>query len=214
MGNVSLHTVWANCVNRLKDKINSRSFWEALESTRAVGVDGDNLIIGLELEKVNAIGVINQNAYQHTIQTTIREVFGREFKLRLIEGVTLADWQVVKAQEAKLAELRASAAAQPQAQRAAATTYSADWDGIYERITAIYHETPSRNLPQGKARFLSEALFALSEAMGNLYPDNPDEATERSLSRVLDRISTNSEIPVVMVAFELERLRAFLKKQS
>ncbi len=214
MGTVSLHAVWDKCVNRLKDKINSRSFWEAIEATKAVAVDGDNLIIGLELEKVNYIGVINQGAYQHTIGITIREVFGREFTLRVIEGITLADWKTAKDRDTKLAERRATAAAQPQAVRPETTTYSADWEGIYENITTIFQQTPNRNLPQGKARFASEALYALAQAMGTLYPDTPDDATERSLSRVLERISLSADMPVVMIAFELDRLRAYLKVQS
>ena len=149
-----------------------------------------------------------------SVQSTIREVFGREYKLKLIEGTTMADWQIVKAQEAKLAELRAAVASQPQPTRPTTSTAAPGWEGVYERISSLYHEIPSRNLPQGKARYASEALYALANEMTALYPENPDDATERSLGRILDRIASQSEMPVVVVAFELERLRVFLKSQA
>jgi hypothetical protein len=49
----------------------------------------------------------------------------------------------------------------------------------------------------------------LMDAMETLYPEQPDDAAERSLARVLDRISNASEIPASVLAFELERLRAW-----
>ena len=47
--------------------------------------------------------------------------------------------------------------------------------------------------------------------MDTLYPDEPDDVTERSLARTLERISNSSEIPASVLAFELERLRAWRK---
>ena len=47
--------------------------------------------------------------------------------------------------------------------------------------------------------------------MDYLYPDEPDDLTERSLARVLERISGSSEIPAAALAFELDRLRAWRK---
>ncbi len=214
MSTVSLSTVWATCVNRLKDKVNNRSFWEAIENTKAVAVDGDNLIIGLEADNSYYAGVINQGALQHTIASTIKEVFGRDFKFRLIDGVTIADWNSTKEREERAAAARAAAATQPTQPRTPSSAYSADWDGVYENVSRIYHETPNRTFAQGKARYASEALYALAQAMETVYPENPDDATERSLSRILDRIAQNSDLPVVMLAFELERLRAYLKAQG
>ena len=50
--------------------------------------------------------------------------------------------------------------------------------------------------------------------MDTLYPEGADEPTERSLARVLDRIANASEIPAAVLAFELERLRAWRKAEA
>ena len=60
----------------------------------------------------------------------------------------------------------------------------------------------------------NEALYLLVDAMDALYPEDPDEHAERSLARILDRIANASEIPAAVLAFELERLRAWRKAEA
>ena len=88
---------------------------------------------------------------------------------------------------------------------------STGWEGLYEQVARLYMQTPNRSLPQGKARYATDALYALAEAMDTLYSDNPDEHAERSLARTLERIGNSSDIPPSVLAFELERLRAWRK---
>ncbi len=65
-----------------------------------------------------------------------------------------------------------------------------------------------RQLPQSKARYLSEMLEATANLMDQIYPDDPDEATERHLARIIDRIASNADVPSTLFALELQRLRA------
>src|SRR5262249_19775135 len=88
------------------------------------------------------------------------------------------------------------------------------WEGILDQINHLYAQTPFRSLPQGKARFANEALYQLVEAMDTLYPDDAEENTERSLARALERIAGSAEIPAPVLAFELERLRAWRRSES
>jgi hypothetical protein len=57
-------------------------------------------------------------------------------------------------------------------------------------------------------------LYALSDNMDRLMPEEPDEASERMLARVIDRVAGNAEVPATMVAMELERLRAWQKQNA
>jgi hypothetical protein len=50
--------------------------------------------------------------------------------------------------------------------------------------------------------------------MNQLYPDQPDEATERLLARVLEKVGANADVPASLVALELERLRSWQRQSA
>ena len=216
MNSPSLAPLWAACVDRLKDRINNRSVWEALEQTAPVGVEGDLLIIGMETENFNQATHIQQHSFQPVIQSTITEIFRQPLHLVLIEGLTAADWEARKAHDAKIAAIRKEAASRPLQTAAPTVTMerSGSWDSLYETLSHLYSSIPCRTLPQGRARFANEALYLLVETMETLYPENADESVERALARIIERVSGLSEIPSVVIAFELERLRAWRKSEQ
>jgi hypothetical protein len=207
MNAASLPVLWANCVDRLKDRINNRSFWEALEATRAITIENDSLIIGIDSEKFNYSSHIVQTSTLNTVHRTIEEVFNKPLQLKLVEGSTLADWEAHKAREARIAASK----------QAAETVVSAppgnsdSWEGVYEQLSRLFAQASHRSLPQGKARYANEALYLLVEAMDTIYPDPPNESAERNLARAIDRIAASADIPASIIAFEMERLRAWRK---
>lgn len=210
MNAAALPTLWANCVERLKDRVNNRSFWEAIEATQPITIEDSILIIGLDALNFNLASHILQTATMHAVSETVREVFQQPLQVRLIEGTTLADWEMLKEREARLAAARQ----QPEVHAAPVEAPANSWDALYDQIARLYATTPYRSLPQGKARYAVEALYTLVEAMDTLYPPDADEMTERSLARILDRIAGASEIPASVLAFELERMRAWRKSES
>jgi hypothetical protein len=208
MSAASLPILWANCVNQLKDRVNNRSFWEALEHTRAITIENGTLVLGIEPEEYNRASVITQVSSLHTVHEVVRQLFGQPLQVRIVEGLGLSDWEAAKERDASLAAMKAAAPA-PRATPAVGT----GWDAVVEQLSRLYSEAPFRALPQGKARYANEALYLLVDAMENLYTEPTDEQTERSLARVLDRIANTSEIPAAVLAFELERLRAWRKAE-
>ena len=209
MSAASLPILWANCVNQLKDRVNNRSFWEALEHTRAITIESGTLVLGIEAEEYNRASTITQVSMLHTVHEVVRQLFGQPLKVRIIEGAGLADWDAAKVQDASVAALKVAA---PIAR--AAPVGGSGWDSVTDQLSRLYAQAPFRALPQGKARYANEALYLLVEAMDTLYPDETDEQTERSLARILDRIANASEIPAAVLAFELERLRAWRKAEA
>jgi len=206
MNAASLPVLWANCVDRLKDRINNRSFWEALEATHPITIENDHLIIGIDGENFNRSSHITQVSTLNTVHRIIAEVFNRPLTVQLVEGTTLADWEAYKAREARIAASRQTAPAQSPG---APIVPSDNWDGVYEQLSRLFAQTTHRSLPQGKARYANEALYLLVEAMDTIYPDPPDEHSERNLARALDRIAASADIPASVIAFEMERLRAW-----
>jgi hypothetical protein len=210
MNAASLPTLWANCVERLKDRVNNRSFWEAIEQTHPVTIENDTLIIGLDAMNFNHATHIQQTTTMHAVTETVKEVFNHTLQVRLIEGSSLADWEAVKERDARVAAMKQ----QTVTRKVVEDVNAQSWDALYDHIARLYAQTPHRSLPQGKARYANEALYMLVEAMDSLYPDDADEITERSLSRILERIANASEIPAPMLAFELERLRAWRRAEG
>jgi hypothetical protein len=203
----ALTLLWANCVERLKNRINNRSFWEALETCRPITVESDFLIIGLEPENFNRATHLQQVTNQHAIQETVQELFNRPLQVRLIEGTTLQDWEATKEADVRIAAMKQTTVSRQMKQDSELT----GWDGLYEHIARLYMQTPLRALPQGKARYANDALYTLAEAMDTLYPEQPEDVVERSLARILERIANAADIPATVLAFELERLRAWRK---
>ena len=209
MSAASLPILWANCVNQLKDRVNNRSFWEALEHTRAITIESGTLVLGIEPEEYNHASTITQVSMLHTVHEVVRQLFGQPLKVRIIEGAGLADWDAAKVQDASVAAMKVAV---PTAR--AAPVGGSGWDSVTDQLSRLYAQAPFRALPQGKARYANEALYLLVEAMDTLYPDEAEEQNERSLARILDRIANASEIPAAVLAFELERLRAWRKAEA
>ncbi len=207
MNDAALPEMWATCVERLIDRVNNRSLWEALEHTHVITIENDVLIVGMEAGDFHRATHIQQSMIFPTVRQVIREVFAEPLELRLIEGTTLEDWQSTKSADARVAAMRQAAPRQS----AVETSGANSWETLYDHIARLFAQSPMRALPQGKARYANEALYAVLEAMETLYPAEPDDATERSLARAIDRIANVSEIPASVLAFELERLRAWSK---
>jgi hypothetical protein len=211
MNAASLPVLWANCVDRLKDRINNRSFWEALEATHAITIENNSLIIGIDSENFNHSSHILQTTTLNTVNRTIEEVFNKPLQLKLVEGATLADWEAYKAREARIAASKQAAA---ETVVSAPSAQSDSWEGVYEQLSRLFAQASHRSLPQGKARYANEALYLLVEAMDTIYPDPPDESAERNLARAIDRIAASADIPASIIAFEMERLRAWRKASA
>lgn len=197
--------LWPRAVNLVKDKTTSRSFWQALEKTVALAVLDDTLIVGLNARYANEAGAINTSLHKTAILRALSEVNGRQLGFRLIEGDTEADWVMTQDRDARVAAMRA--ATYSRKDQAAADAQG--WDGIYEQVARAWSAATLRALPQTKARYLSDMLYVLIDAIDQYSPEASDEATECHIARVIDRIATNSEVPATLVALEVERLRAW-----
>ena len=212
MNAASLPALWAKCVNLLKDRVNNRSFWEALELTVPITIEDDTLIIGMTSENFNRAGYIQQVANQNMILKTVKEVFNRNLQLKIIDGNEIKDWDETKEREKRVSTMR-----QAQAPTVSYTPISAadssTWDALMDSLARLYSQTPIKTSPQGKARYANEGIYLLVEAMDKLYPATPDDTTERSLTRAIDKIAGYSDMPASVVAFEVERLYAWRRTE-
>jgi hypothetical protein len=208
--NLSAPQLWARIVQIVKDRVNNRSLWETMEQTVGIAVEEDTLIIGLNSSIFNKAGHLNVSEHRNAIEHAVAEAAGRPLKVRIIEGDTLADWAATKKRDARVAAMREATYERRDRQEAEAQ----NWDTLYEYAARAYSNTSLRQLPQAKARYLTDMLYALADAMDRLCPEEPDENTQRLAARVMERVAGNAGVPATLVALELERLRTWRKQNA
>ena len=202
-GAESAQQIWQETVRKAKDLINHRSFWEALENSIAVTVEEDQFVVGMPPHASNLASFLTVSDHKNAIDRALADVSGKPLRMRLIEGSTPADWENTKERDRHVKEMQKTT--YKKRDREAAESQS--WETLYDLAARNYTNTRLRQLPQGKARFVKEMLGILADAMDELWPEIPDEFTERQLARVIDRIANSAELPAPYLAFELERLR-------
>lgn len=204
MTSASPQALWQSCVDQLKNRVNNLPFWEALELCVPIAIEDGVLVVGLDSAHLNKLAYLQQPANFATINEVISATFNAPLTAKFIEGTTVGDWEIARARDARVAAMKASGAKQAVQKDNAVS----GWEDLYEVVARLYAQCVNRALPQGKARYASDALYAVLDAMDTLYA-KPDEIAERGLARVLERIANASEIPASVLAFELERLRAW-----
>jgi hypothetical protein len=197
--------IWAKAVDRIKDRVNNRTLWETLEQAVGLTIEDNIFIIGLHPRIFNHSGLLTVPQHANVINAVLSELAGQPLRSRVIEGDTLEDWAFVKSREARAAVAQNRQYERREQQYA----QSGSWDALLDEVSRAYSTTPLRQLPQSRARYLTDMLYTIADAMSTLYPDVPDDATERSLARVIDRVAQNAEVPAALVALEVERLRAW-----
>jgi hypothetical protein len=202
--------LWAQVVKVVKDRVNSRSLWEAMEQARGITVEDDTLIIGLSSRIFNLAGHMNVSEHRNAIEAAASSVAGRPIRTRVIEGDTLDDWIFTKKRDARISAMREASYEKRDRKEAE----SQSWDMLYDYVARAYSALPLRQLPQSKARYLSEMLYVIADAMETLYPENPDENVERLMARLIDRVAHSAEVNPTIVALELERLRAWRSQSA
>ena len=166
------------------------------------------------------------------VEDALRETAGRILAFRLIIGTSAADWYAEKAAaeagdaddaipdefrggfdddlptNALAAAPTASAgrAAPPEAEREVAQT----WEKLSERLSQGYKTAPFIKYPHGQAQYVLTAVKHISDTMDVLMPPagTPrDDAQERALAKVIERLSSIVTLDPLFISLELLRYR-------
>jgi hypothetical protein len=209
MPDKNAQTIWAEVVERVKDRTISPSLWRALERATGVTVEDRWLVVGFSSADIPLRGHLASGEHRNTIDKAINEVAREPLMLRLIEGTTLADWENAKRREAVTLATREAA----QRKKLEEVSAGRSWEVVLEQVSRRYAKIPMRQLPQVRARYLGEAVVIMSEFVDNMFPEGVemDELAERSLARVIEKIATLVELPAAEVAIHYMRYRGEIK---
>ena len=136
-------------------------------------------------------------ATSQMIERTVGVSLGHQVRLRVIDGTTSEDWDLVKRRDVERRRLQEAELTKMKAELQAKTS----WDGIYEQLSRRFAAISNRSLPQNRARFFEEAVAIIVEARKT--QDQFDDLGERNFARCLERVAQYTDLPSVLVAKEV-----------
>ncbi len=224
--------IWAKVSDRVRQQIADPTVWLAMRAARPLLIDGSFFVAGLpKQDEYLAVHLLNNQA-TIAVEDALREAAGRILAFRLVTGTSAADWYAEKAAaEASDAgdvipdefrggfdddmptddlsapqEMTAGRAASPEPKREASQT----WEKLSERLSQGYKTAPFVKYPHGQAQYVLTAVKHISDTMDVLMPPTGaprDDAQERALAKVIERLSSIVTLDPLFIALELLRYR-------
>jgi hypothetical protein len=205
MDQAEARRIWLEAVERVKDRTLAPTLWRALEAGYGVTAEDDSFIVGFPPSDGPMAGYLTSAEHRTIIERAVSELVGKPTRIKIIDGTTIADFEIFKKREAVAEEARRTASDRKRVERAA----EREWDAIAEQCSRKYANTPLRQLPHVRAQYMFEAVQIISESMDTIHPDGKiDEIGHRALGRVIEKVATLADVPGAVVAAELIRVRA------
>ncbi|MCC6443378.1 MAG: hypothetical protein IT210_07965 [Armatimonadetes bacterium] len=199
--------LWTAATEDLKRRVHHISFWQSLEGATPILSDGNSLVLGFAPGQYHLSGNLLIGEHRHIIERVLSDIAGQPTTFQVVEGSTLQDWENHKKREEATRLAREAAL-----EKTKDTAREESWESVSEQALRRFLAYPNRALPQYKARYLREMLQLISETHSKLFPEGRslDEASERSLARIFERVASSTELPASLVAYEYLRLRGEL----
>jgi hypothetical protein len=180
------------------------ALWQAAAAVKPLAIDGDTLILGAPQDKMGLASHLESTRFRRPVESLIEKVAGQKLSCRVIEGDTLEAWERRKVIE----DARAAGADASLVRRRERRESVSSWEGLRETLTQKFSELASRRSPRSLAQYLQIVLPLVRETERKLEEQGVelDDADERQLGRVFDKIATQCNIPSTIVALEYLKL--------
>lgn len=193
--------VWKQAVPTVQSQVTGRGVWAALNAAVPVAMEDNVFVLGLAHQDSELAGHLRIPATVRLMETIVSRVVGTPTRVRVIDGTTQADYEVVKRRDAERRRLQEAEMAKMRTELQARTT----WDSTYEQLSRRFAAVSNKSLPQNKARFFEEAVELIVE--GRKGQATYDDMGERNFARCIERVAQYCELPSTFVAMQvLQRL--------
>ena len=222
--------IWARACDRVRQAIADPTVWLAMQAARPLLIDGSYFVAALpKSEEYLAVHLLDNQATT-AVEDALESVAGRILAFRLIIGNSVEDWNAEKSRAEAPVETAISSPTRPAAGpppaffRSDATpapssgrTVSQTWDKLSERLNHGYKAAPFVKYAHGQAQYVLTAVKLISDTMDVQMPPpgSPrDEAQERMLAKVIERLSGIVTLDPMFLALELLRYREIQGKNE
>lgn len=189
--------VWKVALPSILGQVTGRGVWAALNAAVPVVFEDGVYVLGLHLRDSELGGHLRMPATSRLIEQVISKQLGVPVRVRVIEGTSVQDYELVKRRDVERRRLQ-DAELQKMRQELESRT---SWDGVYEQLSRRYAAVSNKSLPQNRARFFAEAIELIAEARKETT--NFDDTAERTFARCLERLAQYTEIPSAIVAMHV-----------
>ncbi len=184
---------------QVRDAVTGVGVWSALNKSQAVALDEDTLVLGIPHDSSDLAGHLRMQQTKTIIERLVGQHLKTRIQLRVIDGVSVSDWEQIKRRDAEAKRLQEVALTKQRAETAARSS----WDIVYEQISRRYAAIENKSLPQNRAEFFRECLEILVEGL-EAVPIT-DDLAERNFARCLERVANYTEVPSTLVAWHLNQ---------
>jgi hypothetical protein len=192
-----LAAIWKESLQPILSGVTGRGVWTALNSATPVTLEDNVFVLGVSNRDSELGGHLRMPATSQLIEKTLSSKLGKPVKLRVIDGTSVQDWELVKRRDVERRRLQDAELTKMRAEMAAKSS----WDAIYEQLSRRYAAVTNRSLPQNRARFFEEAVSIIVEARKEQTAF--DDPGERNFARCLERVAQYTEVSSVIVAREV-----------
>jgi hypothetical protein len=192
-----LAEVWKELLPKLREAVNGVGYWTALNASRPVALEDGVLAIGIPHDDAELSGHLKVAATKRLLEVHASRVLGMPIQIKIIDGITQADWEAQKRRDAEGRRLQEASMDKMRAEMNARSS----WESVYEQLGRLYASIANKSLPQNRARFFVQAVEILAETRRS--QETWDDLGERNFARCIERLSQYSEIPSGMVAIRV-----------
>lgn len=194
-----LAQLWTDALPEIRNSVTGVGIWSALNNAQPIVIENDTFVLGLPFGSTDLSGHLRTAQAKGAIEREISQRLGRMVAVRVIDGVSLDEWETVKRKDEEARKLQQQAIERAKQEKVARTS----WDMVYEGLARRFAATGNKSLPQNRAAFYVEALELVIEAL-NENPIN-DDLGERNFARCIERIAQYSEVPSTIVAVDIRQ---------
>lgn len=193
--------IWAEILPEVKNGVTGVGVWQALNQAKPVALDEGSFILGVPNEVGDLAGHLRLQQTKSLIERMMTQRMGQTITLRVIDGITQDDYEIVKRRDAEARRLQEQAILRQRAELQSRTS----WDSVYDQLSRKFASIPNKSLPQNKARFYEEAIALMLESLEKM--PIVDDLGERNYARCIERIATYAEMPSTLVAMHVMERR-------
>ncbi len=189
-----INATWKEALPKMQSSVTGRGVWAALNAAKPIAFEDGVLILGVPHEDSELSGHLRIPNTKRVMEVMLSEAAGSTVAVRIIDGTTEADYEIVKRRDGERRRLEDLELAKMRVELNAKTS----WDGIYEQLSRRFAAVTNKSLPQNRARFYEEAIELIAQARRD--QTTFDDIGERNFARCLERLAQYVEIPSTLVA--------------
>ena len=186
--------IWSQVLPEVRKGVTGVGVWAAINACKPITMEDGVLVVGLAHQDSELSGHLRVPSTKRLIEDLTAKAYGKPIQLRVIDGITIADWDTAKRRDAEARRLQEAAMAKAKAEAGVKSSF----DSIYEQLGRLFAAVANKSLPQNRAKFLEDSVKILAEAKKGY--GKMDDLAERTFARCIERVAQYTEVPAAIVA--------------